>query len=111
MEIKFDSNNEKDLELVRKLVGVESEKSIEKVAVVQTHAVETFMPTALPTSDKVESYTFEQIAKGMVQLRESKGVNEVLEILKRFNAKALTEITPDKYNEIAVILNEKGVKI
>lgn len=66
--------------------------------------------TVLPTAE-AKGYSFEEIAKAMVQLRDSKGSDELMGVLTHFGVKALTEIPKDKYNELVTILNEKGVKI
>lgn len=66
--------------------------------------------TVLPTTAAKE-YTRDEIARAMVQLRDLKGVPELMSVLEHFGVNNLMAIPSDKYNELVAILNEKGVKV
>lgn len=87
---------------------VEEKKEI--APVVQETSAPIVPDAVLPTAE-AEKYSFEQIARAMVILRDTKGVDELKAILVHFNANALTAIPEDRYNELVTILNEKGVKV
>ena len=98
----------------KKAVTSSSEKIVEEVKevvpVVQEASAPVIPDAVLPTAE-AEKYSFEQIARAMVILRDTKGVDELKSILVHFNANALTAIPEDRYNELVTILNEKGVKV
>lgn len=75
---------------------------------VQAPAIEP--QTVLPTATAKE-YTRDEIARAMVQLRDLKGVSELMAVLNHFGVNNLMAIPGEKYNELVAILNEKGVKV
>lgn len=66
--------------------------------------------TVLPTSAAKE-YTRDEIARALVQLRDLKGLPELMSVLSHFGVNNLMAIPTEKYNELVTILNEKGVKV
>lgn len=66
--------------------------------------------TVLPTSAAKE-YTRDEIARALVQLRDLKGLPELMSVLSHFGVNNLMAIPTEKYNELVAILNEKGVKV
>lgn len=83
-------------------VSVEPEPAHEEPKVVNS--------SVLPTTAAKE-YTRDEIARAMVQLRDLKGVPELMSVLEHFGVNNLMAIPSDKYNELVAILNEKGVKV
>lgn len=120
--ISIDTEKKKDIEAFKILapaVGqleASDEKSEDTIAVPQKEvpAQETVsapaVQTVLPTSE-ANAYSQEEIARAMVQLRDLKGVQVVLEVLNRFGVNNLMAVPHDRYNELVAILNEKGVKV
>ena len=120
--ISIDTEKKKDIEAFKILapaVGqleASDEKSEDTIAVPQKEvpAQETVsapaVQTVLPTTDAKE-YTRDEIARAMVQLRDLKGVPELMSVLDHFGVNNLMAIPGDKYNELVAILNEKGVKV
>lgn len=70
----------------------------------------TVLPTVLPTAAAKE-YTRDEIARALVQLRDLKGLPELMSVLSHFGVNNLMAIPTEKYNELVAILNEKGVKV
>lgn len=66
--------------------------------------------TVLPTAAAKE-YTRDEIARALVQLRDLKGLPELMSVLSHFSVNNLMAIPTEKYNELVAILNEKGVKV
>lgn len=66
--------------------------------------------TVLPTAAAKE-YTRDEIARALVQLRDLKGLPELMSVLSHFGVNNLMAIPTEKYNELVAILNEKGVKV
>lgn len=64
----------------------------------------------LPTAAAKE-YTRDEIARALVQLRDLKGLPELMSVLSHFGVNNLMAIPVEKYNELVAILNEKGVKV
>lgn len=120
--ISIDTEKKKDIEAFKILapaVGqleASDEKSEDTIAVPQKEvpAQETVsapaVQTVLPTTAAKE-YTRDEIARAMVQLRDLKGVPELMSVLDHFGVNNLMAIPGDKYNELVAILSEKGVKV
>lgn len=106
--IKEENNKEmKESKPVEALENnIVSDEVQEEAEIKTEQAQETILPTA-----EARVYSMEEIARAMSQLRDTKGVDEVMKILGSFGVRALTEIPTSRYNELVTILNEKGVKV
>lgn len=73
--------------------------------------IATQVPTSIPTSQQVEAFTQEQIARAMANAMQVGKHDLVQSILRTFNAQCLMEIDKSNYNKIATMLREAGIEI
>lgn len=65
----------------------------------------------IPVSQNVENFSQEQIARGMAAAMDCGKQGLVAEILNKFNASSLMDITGDNYGVIAIMLREAGISL
>lgn len=66
---------------------------------------------AIPTTPTQESFTQEQLAVAMSNAVSAGKMDTIQNILQQFGVQALTQINPNDYNKVAIMLKEAGVEI
>ncbi len=85
---------------------------VQPIPVVPTEPVTTapVVPT-IPTTIVQESFTQEQLARAMSNAVSAGKMNVIQGILNQLGVQALTQIKPEDYNKLAVMLKEAGVEV
>lgn len=87
------------------------EPVIQTAQAVTNPIVQNVQPTGIPVSGQVQSYSQNQLALAMGRALDAGKMVEIQNILKEFNASSLMDITPDKYNDLALRLRSIGVEV
>lgn len=95
---------------------VQNQNNVVPVApTVQPIPTEPVAPTpvipTIPTTTVQESFTQEQLARAMSNAVSVGKMNVIQGILNQLGVQTLTQIKPENYNKLAVMLKEAGVEI
>lgn len=74
-------------------------------------SVDASIRTAIPVTNTAQSYTQEQLAVAMGRALDMGKMTEIQNLLAQFSVNSLMELTPDKYNDLALKLREIGVEV
>lgn len=104
-------NENKDIrnEVVNDAVKEASSNSV--VQIVEDQKIQPQVSTAIPVSNVVQSYTQERLAVAMGRALDMGKMTEIQNLLAQFSVNSLMELTPDKYNDLALKLREIGVEV
>lgn len=104
-------NENKDIrnEVVNDAVKEASSNSV--VQIVEDQKIHPQVSTAIPVSNVVQSYTQERLAVAMGRALDMGKMTEIQNLLAQFSVNSLMELTPDKYNDLALKLREIGVEV
>lgn len=67
--------------------------------------------STIPTTAVQESFTQEQLAVAMANAVSAGKRDTIMGILEQLGVQALTQIKPEDYNKLAVMLKEAGVEV
>ena len=74
-------------------------------------AVQASIPTAIPVTNTVQTYSQDQLSVAMARALDMGMMTEIQNILNGLGVDSLMALNPDRYNDLALRLREIGVEV